>query len=103
MNNYILFVIFSKQILSLIRYVFIHGPSWLGSYEGLSENDICSSLTKVDAVHWASMEAACKSLIDRKVRAGLVGLGAVSSLMLLWTSMQACANITLAKVYSKLV
>ena len=70
----------------------------MGSYEGLSEMDICSSLTKVDAVHWQVMNEACKSLIDRKVRAGLIGVGVVIGFATLWTSMQACVNLSVFKL-----
>lgn len=85
----------------LIRFVYVNGPTWLGLYEGQNEHDICSSLTKVDAEHWTKMQTACTNLIDRKVRSTLVGLGAIASLLMAWTSIQACANIAVAKVYSK--
>jgi hypothetical protein len=84
-----------------VRFVFVNGPTWLGFYEGQNEHDICSSLTKVDAVHWSQMQTACTTLIDRKVKATLVGLGAIASIVFAWTSLQACANIAVAKVYSK--
>ena len=92
----------SKQrTQSFVKYVFVNGPSWLGSYEGLSEMDICSSLTKVDAVHWQAMHEACQSLIDRKVRAGLIGVGVLLGFATLWTSMQACANFSMFKLLLK--
>ena len=49
----------------------------MGLWEGRDESDICSSLTKVDAHHWANMSEACHDLVDRKVTSSLVGLGIV--------------------------
>lgn len=64
-----------------IRFVYVNGPSWLGSWEGQSEADICSGLTHVDAKHWTDGRGAeaCDGLLDRKVRATVIGIGALSA------------------------
>jgi len=72
--------------------VFQHGPSWLGLYEGQSEADICSSLTKVDASLWTQATAACHDLIERKVRATVIGLMSLSALGALWTCTHAAIH-----------
>ena len=75
----------------------MNGPSWLGSYEGQSALDICSSITKVDAEQWSYMKQACNDLIERKVKSGLIGIGVIISFGALWTSMQAIVNISIWK------
>lgn len=80
---------------TLLKYFYIHGPRWLGSWEGLSSNDICSSLTKVDANHWTLASDACKDLIDRKVHATFLGLSVVSAALMTLSCIQT-ANQALA-------
>lgn len=81
-----------------MRFVYVHGPSWLGSWEGQSEADICSGLTHVDARHWTLSPdgpRACESLLDRKIHATLIGVGVVSGVALAWTAVQTIVTVGL--------
>jgi hypothetical protein len=71
----------------------MNGPTWLGSWEGQSMHDICSSLTRIDAAHWISSSEVCKELIARKIKASAIGIISVLTLAVTWTSLQACAHI----------
>jgi len=81
-----------KKIESLSRYLYINGPTWLGSWEGQSLHDICSSITHVDSKHFAVVPQACIDLINRKVKAGLIGATVVVASITFWSLMQTCMN-----------
>lgn len=91
-----------KQIQSLFKYIFIHGPNWIGSWEGLGLSDICSGLTKVNSVHWESDTSACEDLVDRKVHSSLIGVSLVAAAVSAYVCMQACMNAAFFNLYSKL-
>jgi len=78
---------------SLVKYVYINGPTWLGSWEGQSLFDICSGLTRVDANHWTHIPEACADLINRKVKANVIGVSIVSGFVLTWTLTSVLSNI----------
>lgn len=77
-----------------MRFVYVNGPSWLGSWEGQATSDICSGLTHVDARHWAAASGseACTDLLDRKVRASVIGVTVVGSVALAWSAIQTLVN-----------
>ncbi len=81
-----------KQISSVFKYIFVNGPTWLGSWEGQSISDICSGLTRVNALHWDLDTKACEDLVDRKVHSSLIGASVVFAGIMAYTSMQACMN-----------
>lgn len=76
------------------RYVYVHGPSWLGLWEGQQQVDICSSLTQVDAKQWQRIPDACNELVDRKVHASVLGLTLIGGLLLSWSCLQSFAQIS---------
>jgi len=68
--------------LKPLKKLYFGGPSlggW-GFWEGAQEEDICASLTHVDAIHWSSSKEGaemCQSLLDRKFTAFAVGITAM--------------------------
>lgn len=94
-----------EQTETLVKYVYIHGPKWLGSWEGQSMPDICSGITHVDAQHWTtnvSISNACLDLVNRKVRAGVIGSLVVIGIAVSWNLLSACANMSMFLIVSKL-
>jgi hypothetical protein len=89
----------TAQIESLVRYIFVNGPSWLGSWEGQSVADICSGLTKIDASHWQYLTSPCEQLIDRKVHATIVGLSTVGLAALAWHCVSACSFYWVSRAF----
>jgi hypothetical protein len=90
---------------TLVKYVYVHGPKWLGSWEGQSLSDICSGITHVDAEHWttnASISKACLDLVDRKVRAGVIGALVVTGFAVSWNLLSACMNISMFILASRI-
>lgn len=78
----------------------MYGPRWLGSWEGQSSEDICSSLTKVDAKQWTQIHDACEDLINRKIKASVIGTAVVATSLALCISFQALTNAFMnASVY----
>ena len=73
--------------------MYINGPTWLGSWEGQSLYDICSGLTRVDASHWLQIPEACADLINRKVKANVIGVSIVSGALLTWSLVSVVSNI----------
>lgn len=53
-------------------------PTWVGGHAGMSDVDICSSLTHVPASHWAlpHSEPQCQTLIQRRVFVCISSIGA---------------------------
>jgi len=74
--------------------VYKHGPLWLGSWEGVSNADICSGLTKVHASHWSTAQEPCEDLIYRKVHATMIGAIAVSAVWLTCTCAYSCMQVS---------
>lgn len=64
--------------------------------------DICSGITKVDSVHWSTLEAACSDLVNRKVKASVIGASVVLGTLSMWTFMSACMNISFLLIANKL-
>ena len=85
-----------------MKYVYIHGPKWLGSWEGQSLADICSGITKVDAEHWITISKACSDLVDRKVKAAVIGTLVVIGSAVVWNVLGACMNISMFIIASRL-
>jgi hypothetical protein len=83
-----------EQIDQIFKYIFVHGPNWLGSWEGQSISDICSGLTKVNSLHWDLDVVACEDLVNRKVHSSVVGAAVVMSALAMYVAMSACANAT---------
>lgn len=50
-----------------LNYLFVHGPGFLGCWEGRTRPSICSALTSVDASVWKLLPGECDELIERKV------------------------------------
>jgi len=82
-----------------LKYIYIHGPFWLGSWEGLSVADICSGLTKVDALHWSSNSDLCNDLIQRKIHATTIGVSVVLGLYCMASSISACNTILMYSLF----
>ncbi|CAN0558106.1 unnamed protein product [Ectocarpus sp. 12 AP-2014] len=60
-----------------LKTLYKKGPRLLYLWEGLSEENICYELTKIDAFFWASSEdsmSACDELITRKFEAFVVAV-----------------------------
>lgn len=78
----------------MLEYIYIHGPRWLGSWEGIAKADICAGLTKVPAALWSVDVNApeCAALISRHVRAAGIGFATIATSLVMWTSLQAWAN-----------
>jgi hypothetical protein len=72
----------------------MNGPNWLGSWEGQSVHDICSSITGVDASHWTESNKVCLDLVSRKVRASVVGACTILGFATIWAGLQACVNVS---------
>ena len=70
----------------------MNGPDWLGSWEGQSISDICSGLTKVNAIHWDMDYKACEDLVDRKVHSSLIGFSVIFGAVVAYASISACMN-----------
>ena len=51
----------------ILNYLFVHGPSFLGCWEGHTRASICAGLTSVDSSVWKLLPGACDELIERKV------------------------------------
>jgi len=64
--------------------------------------DICSGITHVDAEHWASISRACSDLVDRKVRAAVIGTLVVAGFAVSWNLLGACMNFSMFILASKL-
>ena len=66
----LLCVVLSSVCFALTRFVFLHGPTALGFWEGASQADICARMTQTAADLWvassAANAAACETLIARK-------------------------------------
>ena len=88
---------------TFVRYIYIHGPSWLGFYEGQSLSDICSTITKVDAEHWQTFKDPCLILIKRKVRSGMIGIGILIGSTTFIGLLNACINISTYCIFSKIL
>ncbi|CAM9501929.1 unnamed protein product [Ectocarpus sp. 13 AM-2016] len=60
-----------------LKTLYKKGPRLLYLWEGLSEENICYELTKIDALFWSSSEdsmSACDELITRKFEAFVVAV-----------------------------
>lgn len=57
--------------------------------------DICSSLTSVQARHWASHEIVCTDLIHRKVHATFLGLVVILTSLGLYS----CTQVLLSALW----
>jgi hypothetical protein len=64
--------------------------------------DICSGITKVDSVHWASLETACSDLVNRKVKASVIGASVVLGTLSVWTFLSACMNISFLLIANRI-
>ncbi len=83
----------NKQIdyLAPFKYLYIHGPNWLGMWEGLDLADICAGLTNVPAKDWLRNEVVCESLVSRHTYATVLGIGIVGTLLGVHASCYACS------------
>jgi hypothetical protein len=59
---------------SLWKHLYLHGPTWLGCWEGLSLEDICQQLTAVRARFWAGQPDECNSLLSNKMQAFMIAV-----------------------------
>ena len=60
-----------------LKTLYQRGPRFLYFLEGLSEENICYELTKIDAIFWSSSGEsmfACQEMIDRKFEAFVVSV-----------------------------
>ena len=48
-----------------LRTLYFSGPALFGFYNGLADEDICASMTKVPSDHWAQNTDQCDLLLDR--------------------------------------
>ena len=72
---------FKELVWTLLKWplktLYRKGPRILYLWEGLSEENICYELTKIDALFWSSSEeslSACDELITRKFEAFVVSI-----------------------------
>jgi hypothetical protein len=63
--------------------------------------DICSGITHVDAEHWASIAGACTDLVDRKVRAAVIGSFVILGSAIAWNLMSSCMNLSVFLLASR--
>lgn len=84
-----------NSIFSLIvypvEYLYIHGPHWLGFWEGIDNSDICAGLTSVPSQTWNKNQESCNNLIYRHSYANLLGLIFLGSLLGIHASCYACS------------
>lgn len=75
-----------------VAYLYVHGPRWLGFWEGLDLPDICAGLTMVPAKEWAGgrAEVLCAALVERRAHATLLGIAVLSGLMGIHAGVNAC-------------
>ena len=59
----------SFAIYQMTRVVYLHGPSFLGFWEGTSFEQVCAWITSTPTVMWTRSQNAeyCHDIIDRKV------------------------------------
>lgn len=61
--------------------LWLHGPEWLGGWEGKHASDMCAATTKMpasDFLHEAAQAASCAALLDRMWTARLLGITTVA-------------------------
>lgn len=82
----------NRLVHAPFEYLYIHGPAWMGFWEGVEAGDICAGLTMVPAKDWTAPNtvAMCTSLIQRHSHATLLGIGVVSALLGVYASINAC-------------
>lgn len=51
------------------RYVYTHGPAFLGGWEGQRQSVICNGLTQIDTSIWELLPDECAGLLLRKAQA----------------------------------
>lgn len=71
-----------------LKALYRKGPRILHLWEGLSEENICYELTKIDALFWSSSADsvfACEELIRRKFEAFVVSVYAILLVYLAYT------------------
>lgn len=66
------------------RYLYLHGPAVLGGWEGQPLTDVCARLTNTEAAMWEYNVDECHALVERKVTALLIGVGAVTGVLLVY-------------------
>jgi hypothetical protein len=84
--NTALGVLFTLQdiLVSPIRYIYFHGPSRLGFWNGKDFQDACSEITRVPAEVWKIQHEACETLLNKDFRAFCIGVGLLLSTVALF-------------------
>ena len=94
-----LYALLSSKVSNIFyapfEYIYVHGPKWLGMWEGLPPKDICTGLTYVSSDAWSHMQADCVSLIRRHTHATVIGIALLASLIGIHACCNACALRTI--------
>lgn len=85
--------ILSDYVYAPFEYVYIHGPKWLGMWEGLAPKDICTGLTMVTSDVWSVASTECKNLIRRHTHATVLGIGILVGLL----GVSNCCNVLMMR------
>lgn len=64
---------------TVLRHLYMAGPSTLGMWENMHPNDVCARISGVPSDHWAAAPEACDELIDRRVHAWSLVVGAAAT------------------------
>ncbi len=78
-----------------INYMYLYGPGIIGCWQGMPIEDICASLTHVNASFWSKNVSECLILIDNKAESFVIVLYLV---MIIYT-IYVTVYIIIAKYY----
>ena len=59
-------------------------------WHGISQSEMCATLTRVPSDVWHKQPDACKDLLDRDFVAGSIGVSIVGAALLIWKSLDIC-------------
>jgi hypothetical protein len=66
------------------KFIYYHGPSRLGFWNGRDASDACSEITRVPAEVWKVQHEACQALLGKDFTAFCIGLGLLCTSVGLW-------------------
>ena len=69
--------IMGNVLPTAFRYVYTHGPAFLGGWEGQRQSVICNGLTQIDTSIWELLPEECAALLLRKAQAYTVVVYAI--------------------------
>ena len=102
------FIILATQVTTtgyeIYRFIFLHGPAFMGGWEGQPPAEVCSRLTQTSSQLWREgifNREECSAMIDRKVTSHIVGSLILITIVTMYHTFQCVSYLLVWSAYSR--